>query len=168
MNREQLLLDALRVAVLLGLALASLPLFRRASAAARRLVLTLALGGALVLPAVSALAPAWPVIARPAAPVLHGLPLIEPVSDGAAAPAMASPPAARPPRTRGRRRCSSAPRPPSSPACGWPSRCALLIRLAASIVRARSHGAARVDRRRRGPAPPPRPSAPRASAPTCG
>ena len=61
MSLEHGLVDAVRVALLLGLALAAMPLLRGASAATRRLVMALALGGALVLPAVSALAPAWRV-----------------------------------------------------------------------------------------------------------
>jgi hypothetical protein len=63
MSLERMLLDALRAALLLGLALASMPLLARAPAAARRLVLALALGGALVVPALSALAPTWRVAA---------------------------------------------------------------------------------------------------------
>jgi beta-lactamase regulating signal transducer with metallopeptidase domain len=56
---ESCLAASLRAAVLLALALAAMPLLRHASAATRRLVLVLAIGGALLLPAVSALAPAW-------------------------------------------------------------------------------------------------------------
>ena len=52
---------ALRVAVLLALALLAMPLLRRTSSATRRLVLVLSLGGALVLPLVSAAAPSWRV-----------------------------------------------------------------------------------------------------------
>jgi beta-lactamase regulating signal transducer with metallopeptidase domain len=59
MSLDLHLLDAARAALLLGGALAAMPLLRRAPAATRRLVLALALGGALVVPAVSALAPAW-------------------------------------------------------------------------------------------------------------
>src|SRR5947209_16964554 len=53
--------DAIRVAVVLALALAVMPLLRRTSSAARRLVLAASLGGALVLPLVSAAVPAWRV-----------------------------------------------------------------------------------------------------------
>jgi hypothetical protein len=52
---------AARGAVLLGLALAAMPLLRRAPSSARRLVLALGLGGALLIPAVAAISPAWRV-----------------------------------------------------------------------------------------------------------
>ena len=61
MTLERALWDALRVAFVLGLALGAMPLLRRAAAATRRLVLALALGGALVMPLASAVAPAWRV-----------------------------------------------------------------------------------------------------------
>ena len=82
MQFEHSLLDAARVAVLLGLALAAMPLLRRAPAAARRLLLSLALGGALILPAVSAFAPAWRVAPRPSLVALRGAPFAEPLVEG--------------------------------------------------------------------------------------
>src|SRR4051812_45274699 len=85
MSLERGLIDALRAALLLGLALAAMPLLRGASAATRRLVMALALGGALVLPAVSALAPAWRVGARPSFAVPFGEPFREPLIEGDAA-----------------------------------------------------------------------------------
>jgi beta-lactamase regulating signal transducer with metallopeptidase domain len=75
---------ALRVTVLLGLALASMPLLGRAASGARRLVLALALGGALVLPLVSAVVPAWSVEAPAAARALRGRILPEAVIEGPA------------------------------------------------------------------------------------
>lgn len=84
MSLERGIVDAVRVALLLGLALAAMPLLRGASAATRRLVMVLALGGALVLPAVSALAPAWRVGARPSFVVPSGEPSREPLIEGAA------------------------------------------------------------------------------------
>ena len=75
---------ALRVAVLLGLALAAMPLLRRAPSATRRLVLALALGGALVLPILSAVAPAWRVEAPAVIPVFRGHPVAEPLVEGGA------------------------------------------------------------------------------------
>jgi beta-lactamase regulating signal transducer with metallopeptidase domain len=87
MNLESCLVTALRVAVLLALALAAMPLLRRAPAATRRLVLALALGGALILPAVSALAPAWRV-APPSAVAALREPFAEPLVEGG--PALAA------------------------------------------------------------------------------
>jgi beta-lactamase regulating signal transducer with metallopeptidase domain len=99
MSLEHGLLDALRVALLLGLALAAMPLLRGASAATRRLVIALALGGALVLPIVSALAPAWRVGARPSFAVPVGEPFREPLVEGdpalAAAPRRGGSPSVR-------------------------------------------------------------------------
>src|SRR5271165_6796614 len=97
MNLSHLLADALRAALLLGLALAAMPLLRRAPAEARRLVLALALGGALILPAVSAIAPAWRVGAGPSLAVLRGEPFAEPLAEDGPAIAAAAPIAARPP-----------------------------------------------------------------------
>src|ERR1700679_871575 len=77
--------SALRAALLLGLALAALPLLRRAPAEARRLVPAPPLGGALILPAVSAGAPAWRVRAGASLPVLRGFrgePYAEPLATG--------------------------------------------------------------------------------------
>src|SRR5271165_42584 len=65
MSLERCVTEALRAAMLLGLALAAMPFLRRAPAAMRRLLLAIALGGTLVLPAVSALVPAWHVGPRP-------------------------------------------------------------------------------------------------------
>jgi beta-lactamase regulating signal transducer with metallopeptidase domain len=70
---QGLLVDAVRVAILLGLTLAAMPLLRRSSSATRRLVLALALGGALVLPLVSAVVPAWRVEAPSAVTSLRGV-----------------------------------------------------------------------------------------------
>ncbi len=70
---QGLLVGAVRVAVLLGLTLAAMPLLRRSSSATRRLVLALALGGALVLPLVSAVVPAWRVEAPSAVTSLRGV-----------------------------------------------------------------------------------------------
>lgn len=58
MNLEHFIVDALRAAILLGLALGAVALLRKGSPAARRLVLATALTGALVMPVVSALMPA--------------------------------------------------------------------------------------------------------------
>jgi beta-lactamase regulating signal transducer with metallopeptidase domain len=80
--------EAARVALFLGLALATMPLLRRARAQVRRLVVAFALGGALVLPAIATLGPAWPVLPSPvralAAPFAE--PLAEPRTGPAAAP----------------------------------------------------------------------------------
>jgi beta-lactamase regulating signal transducer with metallopeptidase domain len=89
MSLERGLFDAVRVALLLGLALAAMPLLRGASAATRRLVLVLALGGALVLPVVSALAPAWRVGARPSFVGPSREPFREPLVEGDAVAAAA-------------------------------------------------------------------------------
>ena len=78
-------LEAARAGVVLGLALAAMPLLRGASSAARRLVLALALGGALVLPAVAAIAPAWRVEAPSAVAALGGAPFVESLEDAAIA-----------------------------------------------------------------------------------
>jgi beta-lactamase regulating signal transducer with metallopeptidase domain len=99
MSLHHALLDALRVAVVLGLALAAMPLLRRASAASRRLLLALAIGGALFLPAVAALAPAWP-LGYPSLPPAAA-PVAEPLSEAgpltAAAAPLHAPEAATPP-----------------------------------------------------------------------
>ncbi|HEY2510061.1 MAG TPA: M56 family metallopeptidase [Polyangiaceae bacterium] len=71
---------ALRVGLLLGLALAAMGPLRKASSATRRLVLAFALVAALVLPVVSWLAPAWhvaaPRVARSIGALVVGEPLI--------------------------------------------------------------------------------------------
>ena len=82
-------LEAARVGVVLGLALAAMPLLRGASSAARRLVLALALGGALVLPAVASIAPAFRVEAPAAVVALGGAPFVETLEDAATAPTAA-------------------------------------------------------------------------------
>jgi beta-lactamase regulating signal transducer with metallopeptidase domain len=94
MSLDLLAAAALRGAVLLALALLAMPLLRRAPASARRLVLALALGGALVLPAVSALAPALRVEAPARVAALRGHPTLEPLAEGGGAPAPAIHPAA--------------------------------------------------------------------------
>lgn len=78
-------LEAARAGVVLGLALAAMPLLRGASSAARRLVLALALGGALVLPGVAAIAPALRVEAPAAVAALGGAPFVESLEDAAIA-----------------------------------------------------------------------------------
>src|SRR5271169_4578133 len=91
MNLDHCLADALRAALLLGLGLAVMPLLRRAPAAARRLVLALALGGALIVPAVSAIAPAWRLGARPSFAALAIEPFAEPIAEDGPAIAAAAP-----------------------------------------------------------------------------
>ncbi|HEX3343645.1 MAG TPA: penicillin-binding transpeptidase domain-containing protein [Polyangiaceae bacterium] len=76
---QALLGSALRGVVLLGLALAAMPLLRGASSATRRLVLALTMGGALVLPMVSAIAPAWHVGEPAAVTSLRGIVTTEPL-----------------------------------------------------------------------------------------
>ncbi|MGH7295520.1 MAG: hypothetical protein ACRELB_11330, partial [Polyangiaceae bacterium] len=77
---------ALRVAVLLALALLAMPLLRRASSATRRLVLALSLGGALALPLVSVAVPSWHVQAPAAVGSLRGIVVAEaPVPRGPSA-----------------------------------------------------------------------------------
>lgn len=56
---ERFIADALRVALVLGLALLAMVLLRRRAPAARRLVLATALSGALFVPVVSSLVPSW-------------------------------------------------------------------------------------------------------------
>ena len=93
MSLDRCLVDALRAALLLGLALAAMPLLRRAPAEARRLVLALALGGALIMPAVSAFAPAWRLGPRPSFAALAREPF-EPLPEAGPAVAAAAPVAA--------------------------------------------------------------------------
>jgi beta-lactamase regulating signal transducer with metallopeptidase domain len=104
MSLDHALRDALRVAVILGLALAAMPLLRRAPAATRRLVLALALAGALVMPLASALAPAGRVAASPSGAAPRGVPELEALVEGS--PAL--------PVTPGSRAIAAAP--PSVPA----------------------------------------------------
>jgi beta-lactamase regulating signal transducer with metallopeptidase domain len=56
---QRFAVDALRAAVVLALALSAVLLLRRRSPAARRIVLTTALAGVLVMPLASAVAPEW-------------------------------------------------------------------------------------------------------------
>jgi beta-lactamase regulating signal transducer with metallopeptidase domain len=145
---ERVLWDALRVAVLLGLALAAMPLLRRAPAATRRLVLALALGGALILPAVSALAPAWRVGARPSFAVPQGEPVMEALAEGGAAPAAVArgrgPAGGLPARSRSLLPVD----PPAALAAAWAIGALLLAaRLAAGLL------ASRAMVRRASPAP---------------
>jgi beta-lactamase regulating signal transducer with metallopeptidase domain len=97
MSLDRCLADALRAALLLGVGLGVMPALRRAPAEARRLVLALALAGALVVPAVSAIAPAWRVGPGPSIAALRGVPFAEPLAEAgpplAAAPLAAAPPA---------------------------------------------------------------------------
>jgi len=136
MSLDRFLADAVRAALLLGLGLAVMPLLRRAPASLRRLVLALALGGALILPAVSAVVPAWHIGARPSLAVLG-----------------ASPSPSRSPRPARARRRRGLPRRPSAGAgAAFPPRRsglgprggvgdrALLVaaRLAAGLLRSRA------------------------------
>lgn len=74
------LVDAARSAVLLGLALAAMPLLRRAPASTRRLVLVLALAAAALVPLASRVVPSWRVL--PVAElVATGEPFAEPVGE---------------------------------------------------------------------------------------
>jgi beta-lactamase regulating signal transducer with metallopeptidase domain len=81
---DHLVYGALRASVLLGLALAAMPLLRNSSAATRRLLLVLALAGALVIPVASIVAPAWRVPTPLAMPVPHGHEVPEPLIEGGA------------------------------------------------------------------------------------
>jgi beta-lactamase regulating signal transducer with metallopeptidase domain len=83
MTLDHCLEGALRVGVLLSLALATMPLLRGAPAAARRLVLALALAGALVLPLISALAPVVHIKAPSSIAALRGRPFAEPLAEPA-------------------------------------------------------------------------------------
>lgn len=83
------LVDAARGAVLLGLALAVMPLLRRAPASTRRLVLVLGLAAAALVPVASRLAPAWrvlPVAELGAADASR--PFAEPIGDAIAPPSV--------------------------------------------------------------------------------
>ena len=82
---DWLVADVLRAALLLGLALAAMPLLRRSTSATRRLVLALALGGALAVPAVSAVTPAWRIGAPAPMVALRGVVIPEPAVTGDAA-----------------------------------------------------------------------------------
>jgi beta-lactamase regulating signal transducer with metallopeptidase domain len=70
--------NALRVAVVLAIALVTTWLLRRGAPAARRLVLASALAGALVMPVVSAVAPAWRLPSPAVASVVHVREVTEP------------------------------------------------------------------------------------------
>lgn len=87
MTPLSLFADAARSAVLLGLALAAMPLLRRAPASTRRLVLALALGAAALVPVVSRAVPSWRVL--PAAELsIGGAPFAEPEGEAVPAPAV--------------------------------------------------------------------------------
>ncbi len=88
MRLEHALWDAARVALVLGLALGAMPLLRHAPAATRRLLLALALAGALVMPLASALAPAWRITAAPTSAAPRGVPELEPLAEGVPSPAV--------------------------------------------------------------------------------
>ena len=100
---ERFIVDALRVAVVLGLALAAMVLLRRRAPAARRIVLATALAGALVMPVVSAVTPAWRLPSPVATMGLRARVLTETLIEGpgpAAEPSTVSPAkAAAPPVT---------------------------------------------------------------------
>ncbi|WP_441290999.1 penicillin-binding transpeptidase domain-containing protein [Sorangium sp. KYC3313] len=84
------LVDAARGAVLLGLALAVMPLLRRAPASTRRLVLVLGLAAAALVPVASRLVPAWRVLQVAELGVADaGRPFAEPIGDAVAAPSVA-------------------------------------------------------------------------------
>jgi beta-lactamase regulating signal transducer with metallopeptidase domain len=135
MSPDRFLADAVRAGLLLGLGLASMPLLRRAQAEARRLVLSLALAGALIVPAVSAIAPSWRVGAAPSLAVLQGVPFAEPLSKDAVAVAAAAPLAARRPPAR----ASFSVDPASILAALWALGALLVVgRLAAGVVRGRA------------------------------
>ena len=78
---SSLIADVFRVSAILGFALAAMPLLRGASSSARRLVLALALSGALVLPIVSRFAPSWDLESPAVASALHGVIVLEPAVD---------------------------------------------------------------------------------------
>jgi beta-lactamase regulating signal transducer with metallopeptidase domain len=80
---EPLAFAGIRAALLVGGTLATMPLLRRSSAATRRAVLVLALGGAAALPALSAIAPAWRIHtpAPLAALAIRGIVVTEPLAD---------------------------------------------------------------------------------------
>jgi len=82
MDATWLMTHAFRAALLLGSAFLVVRSLGRARAALRRLVLVLALGGALVSPAIAALVPSWR-IATPAAIPSLAMPFSEPPADGA-------------------------------------------------------------------------------------
>ncbi|WP_437894812.1 penicillin-binding transpeptidase domain-containing protein [Sorangium sp. So ce124] len=83
------LVDATRGAVLLGLALAVMPLLRRAPASTRRLVLVLGLAAAALVPVASRLAPAWRVLPVAELGVADASrPFAEPIGDAIAPPSV--------------------------------------------------------------------------------
>lgn len=99
MSPLPLLADAARSAVLLGLALAAMPLLRSAPAGARRLVLAFALAAAALVPVASRAVPAWGVL--PSAELsIAAAPFAEPPGEAVTAPSVqraeAPPPAAAP------------------------------------------------------------------------
>jgi hypothetical protein len=128
---DLLLAGFLRGAVILGAGGVAMPLLGRASAATRRLVLALALGGALVVPVVAPLVPAW----HPAAPgpVAYGRDVIEPLNRHMELPVIV-------PRAVGPVVAAAAERPPSLGAALvglWGvGAIVLALRLASALVRA--------------------------------
>ncbi len=99
MSPLPLLADAARSAVILGLALAAMPLLRRAPAGTRRLVLAFALAAAALVPVASRAVPAWGVL--PSAGLsIAAAPFAEPPGEAVTAPSVqraeASPPGAAP------------------------------------------------------------------------
>jgi beta-lactamase regulating signal transducer with metallopeptidase domain len=93
MSFVSFLVDAARGAVLLGLALAAMPLLRGAPASTRRLVLSFALGAAALVPVASRVAPAWQVVRVAEMPAV-GRVVAEPAGEAVAAPVAAQPAAA--------------------------------------------------------------------------
>ncbi|WP_437913201.1 penicillin-binding transpeptidase domain-containing protein [Sorangium sp. So ce302] len=83
------LVDAARGTVLLGLALAVMPLLRRAPASTRRLVLVLGLAAAALVPVASRLVPAWRVLPVAELGVADASrPFAEPIGDAIAPPSV--------------------------------------------------------------------------------
>lgn len=80
---------AIRSAAVLGLALAAMPLLRRAQAATRRLVLSIALIGSAVVPFASHAVPEWRVLPAPELSLVQA-PFAEPRGEEADAPAIAA------------------------------------------------------------------------------
>jgi beta-lactamase regulating signal transducer with metallopeptidase domain len=106
MSFDSLPMHALRVGVLLACTLGAMPLLAHASSATRRLVLVLALAGALVLPVVSGHGPRWRLDTPVAVSSFRGFtlpePLVEPVQVNVTPAPMA--PAAASARDSGLRR----------------------------------------------------------------
>lgn len=138
MTPLQLLADAARSAVLLGLALAAMPLLRRAPASTRRLVLATSLAAAALVPLASRAVPSWRVL--PAAEIaIAGAPFAEPAGEAVPSPAVSPATAAAP-------RVEPAPAAPAERPFPWGSMIvaawalgalAVLGRLAVGLARAR-------------------------------